>query len=130
RQNDRAAEQLRNQRKRPHGRDCGCTWRANSLTMDDMREIVTVEQVNSLFLGLAIGLPVVGLIGGYLFGRRAGAIKGFIVGLFGPLNLLLWKMYNLITDKLGLDSVKNLLVQLGLFIALGIAGGLLFRRFV
>src|SRR5690349_19727463 len=97
--------------------------------MDDMREIVTVEQVNSLFLWLAIGLPVVGLIGGFLLGRRAGAIKGFVVGLFGPLNLLLWKVYNLITDKLGLDSVKNLLVQLGLFIALGVVGGLLFRRF-
>src|SRR5205809_985964 len=101
--------------------------------MDDMREIVTMEQVNSLFLWLAVGLPILGIILGGVIGvrmgnPRSGALKGFCLGVIGPLNLLFWKMYNAITDRLGLDSVKNLLVQLALFIAIGITGGLLFRR--
>src|SRR5437773_9975346 len=101
--------------------------------MNDMRELITVEQVDSLFLCLAIVLPVLGVLLGGAIGLRAGntraaAVKGFCIGLLGPLNLVFWKMYNAITDRLGLDSVKNLLVQLALFIAIGIAAGLLFRR--
>jgi hypothetical protein len=98
--------------------------------MDDMREIVTVEQMDRLFLALAIAAPVLGLAFGAFTGRRAsagrGALKGFVVGLVGPVNLLLWKMYNVLTDRMGLDTVKNLLVQLGLFIALGVIAGLAF----
>lgn len=102
--------------------------------MDDMREIVTVDQINRWFLLLAIAVPVLGILIGAAAGARHGllkqsALKGLIVGLLGPLNLVLWKLYNTITDRLGLDSVKNLLVQLGLFLALGTVAGLIIGRF-
>lgn len=97
--------------------------------MDDMREIVTVDQMDRLFLVLAIALPLVAaMVGGFAARRSSpgrGAIKGLLVGLLGPANLALWKVYNALTDRMGLDTVKNLLVQLGLFVALGVVVGLI-----
>ena len=100
--------------------------------MNDMREIVTMEQANHWILVLAIVLPIVGTVIGGAFGARnglpiRGALKGFLVGLVGPLNLILWKVYNVITDRLGLDSVKNLLVNLALFAGIGIVGALVYN---
>jgi cation transporter-like permease len=97
--------------------------------MDEMREIVTIEQMDRLFLLLAIAVPILGaVIGAALGGKKGraqqGLIKGLLIGLLGPLNLVLWKVYNAITNRLGLDSVKNLLVNLALFAALGIGAGL------
>jgi hypothetical protein len=98
--------------------------------MDEMREIVTMEQANGIFLTLAITGPVLGLLIGLIVGRKhgetqLGAFKGLMVGMLGPVNLLLWKVYNVLTDRMGLDTVKNLLVQLALFAGLGIVAGLL-----
>src|ERR1051326_3736643 len=97
--------------------------------MNDMQEIITMEQANRLFLVLAIVGPAAGLALGSLIGGRsgalkAGAIKGVIAGLSGVLILILWKVYNAITDRLGLDTVKNLVVNLVLFIGLGSIAGL------
>jgi len=97
--------------------------------MDEMRELITVDQANRLFLAIAVAVPVFGLLFGTVLGARSGnartgALRGLLVGLFGPINFVLWKVYNGITDRLGLDTVKNLLVNLGLFIGLGIAAGL------
>jgi hypothetical protein len=95
--------------------------------MDDMREIVTVEQMDRLFLVLAIAAPLVGAAIGAALARRGnpgrGALRGLLVGLLGPANLVMWKVYNALTDRMGLDTVKNLLVQLGLFIGLGLVCG-------
>ena len=101
--------------------------------MDEMREIVTMEQANSLFLGIAIAAPIFGIIVGAGIGalrRNVGhaALRGFLIGLLGPANLVLWNVYNLITDRLGLDTVKNLLVNLGLFVVLGIIAGFIAGR--
>ena len=101
--------------------------------MDEMREIVTMEQANGLFLALAVVIPILGILVGAAIGARQGrvravALRGFLIGLVGPLNLLLWMVYNLITDRLGLDTVKNLLVNLALFAALGVIGGLIAGR--
>ncbi len=98
-----------------------------------MREIVTMEQANSLFFILAIAIPIVGVVIGAGIGARRGdagrgAVRGFLVGLLGPANLLLWNIYNLITDRLGLDTVKNLVVNLTLFVALGMIAGLITGR--
>jgi hypothetical protein len=98
--------------------------------MDEMREIVTMEQANALFLALAVAAPLLGVVIGAVIGGRykntqAGALKGLVVGMLGPLNLLLWKTYNGITDRMGLDTVKNLLVQLALFAGLGLTVGLI-----
>jgi len=98
--------------------------------MDEMREIVTVEQVNALFLALAVGGPILGLLIGALVGARRGqagrgTMSGLLIGLLGALNLALWKLYNALTDRMGLDTVKNLLVNLALFVGLGVVAGLI-----
>ena len=97
--------------------------------MDDMREIVSMEQVQRLFIILAVGLPILGIIGGALYGARRkdvrrGVVQGLLLGFLGPVNFGLWIIYNKITDRLGLDTVKNLLVNLALFVILGIVSGL------
>lgn len=96
-----------------------------------MRELVTVEQVDRLFLWLAIAAPVVGVLLGAGFGARRGkagrgAVNGLLIGLLGPLNLALWTLYNALTDRLGLDRVVNLVVNLALFVGLGAVAGLVF----
>lgn len=99
--------------------------------MNEMREIVTVEQVNRLFLVLIVIGPAAGAAIGGAMGRprgrlARGALTGALTGLLlALLNLGLWKVYNAITDRLGLDSVRNLAVNLALFIALGAGAGLI-----
>lgn len=97
--------------------------------MDDMREIVTVDQVERLFVLLAVLGPVVGAASGWFVGRRSGrrpalARTGALIGLIGPANWGFWRLYNSITDHLGLDTVRNLLVNLALFIGVGVALGI------
>jgi hypothetical protein len=92
--------------------------------MGDMREIVEVAAVERLFLLLAFVGPVVGAgIGAAVGARRQnlrrGLLVGLLVGLFGPLNWLLWRVYNALTDRNGLDTVKNLGINLALFLLLG-----------
>jgi hypothetical protein len=96
--------------------------------MDEMREIVTVEQMDRLFMLLAVAGPLVGLVIGGVWGARKGGVSrsslvGLGIGLLAMVNLLLWKVYNAITDRLGMDTVKNLLVNVGLFVALGAIAG-------
>jgi uncharacterized membrane protein len=99
--------------------------------MNEMREIVTIGQVNSLFLALIVLGPTVGALIGGALGRRQrrlsrGVLTGLLIGLsLALLNLGLWRVYNAITDRLGLDSVRNLVVNLALFITLGAGAGLI-----
>ncbi len=106
--------------------------------MDDMREIVTVEQVNAAFLALAVLGPVLGAVVGAVIGRRGGravthTVAGLLVGSLGVLNYGLWRLYLRISDRLGMDTVRNLLANLLLFVVLGAVGGSLYglwaRRF-
>ena len=72
-------------------------------------------------LGVLALAPVIGLIWG-LVTKRMG--WGLSVGLaVGVGNYALWTVYNAITEKLGLDTVKNLLVNLGLFVVISIIIG-------
>jgi hypothetical protein len=93
-----------------------------------MRELVELSAVERLFGLLAVALPIVGLgIGAAIqFGaRRPGAwARGLLVGLLGPANWLLWRLYNGIENRYGLDSVKALLLNLAIFAALGVAIGI------
>lgn len=95
---------------------------------DDMREIVTLDQMNRIFLVMAIAGPFLGAAIGACLRGRTGARVGALIGLLGLANLALWELYNLITDALGLDTVKNLLVQLALFVCLGVCAGLVIGR--
>jgi hypothetical protein len=96
-----------------------------------MRELVDLAAVERLFNILAVLAPIVGIGIGALVQSRAcrpGAlITGFLLGLLGPANWLLWRIYNGIEDHYGLDSVKAMLINLALFAALGIGVGLALR---
>jgi hypothetical protein len=94
-----------------------------------MNELVTVEQASRAIAVLAIALPAAGLIAGGVIGasRRAlarGALLGVLCGLAGPAIWLLWRMYNGVVGVYGLDSVRGLLVNLALFVAIGVVLGL------
>ncbi len=86
-----------------------------------MKELINLHQAHLLMLGVLALAPLVGLIWGYAAKRLP---LGLAVGvLVGGGNYALWTVYNVITQKLGLDTVANLLVNLGLFVAIGIAAG-------
>lgn len=101
--------------------------------MNDMREIVTVAQVEGLFRVLAVGGPLLGAMVGILMGRTRRSVgryglAGLSIGLLASLNYGVWRLYLAISDRLGMDAVVNLLVNLGLFVAMGCVGGVLYGR--
>lgn len=90
-----------------------------------MKELITVEQAEALFLMLALGLPVAGLMVGLVFRRL---LFGLEVGLIGPANYALWRLFSFVTDHLGLDTMANLYVNVGLFAAIGLLAGFVVGR--
>jgi hypothetical protein len=87
-----------------------------------MTELITFDQANKLMLGAIVIIPLIGLAWGFAVKKvKTGLIWGLIIGIG---NFALWKVYNANTDSLGLDTVKNLLVNLGLFVAVGVIGGM------
>lgn len=96
--------------------------------MGGMREIVDLGVIGRLFAVLAIALPLVGLAlgagGGTRRGQaRQGAVTGVMLGALGTLNWLLWLAYNAITSRLGLDTTRNVIVNLVFFVLVGLALG-------
>ncbi len=86
-----------------------------------MKELIDPHQAQLLMLGVLVLAPLIGLLWGTLSKRLT---QGFVIGLLaGAGNFALWTVYNGITEKLGLDTVKNLLVNLGLFVAIGLVVG-------
>jgi hypothetical protein len=105
--------------------------------MDEMQELITVAQAERVIAILAVALPAAGLVLGAIIGaaRRSpvrGLLLGLLCGLVGPAVWLLWRMYGAIVGVYGLDSVRGLLVNLVLFVGIGLvvglAAGLLRRR--
>ena len=85
-------------------------------------ELITEHQANLLMLAVLAAAPLIGLAWGAAT-KRVGRSLG--IGLLvGVGNYVLWTVYNAITERLGLDTVKNLLVNLALFAVIGIAAGL------
>ncbi len=83
-----------------------------------MKELIDPHEAHLLMLGVLVLAPLVGLAWGY-------AAKRLPLGLaVGVGNYALWTVYNAVTDKLGLDTVRNLLVNLGLFVVIGIVIGI------
>ncbi|MFB3881176.1 MAG: hypothetical protein ACE149_07925 [Armatimonadota bacterium] len=97
--------------------------------MNDMQELVTVEQAERAITALTYALPAAGVVLGALIGALRkrigrGLLTGLVCGLSGPAIWLLWRMYNAIVGIYGLDSVRGLLVNLALFVAIGLVIGL------
>ena len=87
-----------------------------------MKELIDPHQAHLLMLCVLILAPLIGLAWGYAAKRLP---LGLAIGIAaGVGNYALWTVYNAITDHLGLDTVKNLLVNLGLFVLIGIAAGI------
>ncbi len=94
-----------------------------------MRELVTVEQAERVIRLCALALPAAGLVVGALVGavrRRplAGLATGLLCGLAGPAALVMWRIYNAVMGRYGLDSVRALLINLALFVVVGVIVGL------
>jgi hypothetical protein len=86
-----------------------------------MKELIDPHQAHLLMLGVLIAAPLIGLVWGAMVKRL---MPGLAIGLLiGVGNYALWTIYNAITDRLGLDTVKNLLINLGLFVVIGIGIG-------
>lgn len=91
-----------------------------------MKEMITRPQANMLILGLcAIGV-VLALLGWKVIRSREVTGYGVILVLSEPL----WMVYNVIEDAFGLDSIKALLINAALFIALGFAGRVAWLKWV
>ena len=100
--------------------------------MGELREIVDLKQIDRLLLAAAVLLPILGAAVGAFRSQKTsakGALKqGLMWGSLGPLTYALWRMYSALTARSGLDSLSNLLVNLVLFIAIGMGTGWLFGR--
>jgi len=86
-----------------------------------MKELIDEHQAHLLMLAVLLLALLVGLAWG-VWTKRVG--QGLLLGaLVGAGNYALWTVYNAITERLGLDTVKNLLVNLGLFVLIGVVVG-------
>ena len=94
--------------------------------------LLDLKLVGRCFAWAALAGPALGFILGAVVGRLRGDLpyylsRGFFLGALPTLNWLLWLVYNGITDRLGLDQVLNLVVNLGLFLLVGVSLGLAWR---
>jgi len=101
--------------------------------MESVLTLLLNEQVvNSAFRWFAVLGPFVGLMTGYFWGIVRGQagqciIRGLAIGCLGPVILVLWLLYNINVNYFGLDTVKNLAVNLILFIIAGTILGFVYR---
>ena len=98
-----------------------------------MKELVSVELVERVFRYLAIICPIAGLVVAvcihWALGKpRSAVVSGVILALVGVANYALWRLSGIITDRLGLDSVANLLIQAAMFLVVGFAVGIVVAR--
>ena len=93
-----------------------------------MKELIAPESVEKALLFVAVCGPLVGMVVGAVLGaheKRAAPriMAGALIGGLGTVVFGMWHVYGAITDRLGLDSLANLGVQLGLFAVFGAALG-------
>ena len=94
-----------------------------------MKELVSRDSIEKLFLISAILGPIAGLLLGIIIGKRKQKPAKIIItalGIGAVFSLVygLWRLYNAITDSLGLDSVLNLGVQIIIFVVFGVLLGI------
>lgn len=71
-----------------------------------MKELISEQQAEWIVAGLCLAILVGGAWGAWWRTRRAR--PAWFFGALGPWVYALWRVYNLIEDHYGLDSVKAL----------------------
>ena len=101
--------------------------------MNDMKELISEDQANQLVLIFSILITLVSLGFGYFWRSRIAKPKRkpfwanvVLAAFIGPVVWVLWLVYNSIENYYGLDSVKALLINWGLFVAVGLFLSFLF----
>jgi hypothetical protein len=90
-----------------------------------MPELINRAQANGFFIAILL----MGIVTYFVtFSKTKSRDKSLLFG--GPLALvgILWWVYNAITDKIGLNTVLNLWINAILFIIIGIACGVFYRK--
>jgi hypothetical protein len=107
--------------------------------MDTWHELIDLRQFEALMRGLAVALPVVGVLLGLALGKARGGtrpalVRGLALGLLGPICYGLWRCfawmvrYDPVTGYCGLHKVSVLLLNVALFALVGIGLGVLYGR--
>jgi hypothetical protein len=101
--------------------------------MNDMKELITEDQARQIIMILSVLITLASLSFGFFWQSRISKPKRkpfwanvILAAMIGPLLWILWLVYNSIEDYYGLDSVKALLINLGLFAAVGLLLSFLF----
>jgi hypothetical protein len=90
-----------------------------------IKELVTRGQADVAF-GVVLVLGLILLpVAAFVARRRGKSPLQAALAFGGPPMLVgvLWRVYNAITDRIGLDTVANLLINLVLFVVIGAACG-------
>ena len=97
-----------------------------------MQELISPSQSDQLIL-LICGVL---LISGALYGAKHLGARGVLLGLIGPLVFGLWQGHKWITrydpqtEYFGLDKVWVLMLEIVLFVALGAAAGIVWKKLI
>jgi hypothetical protein len=96
-----------------------------------MRELISEHVFGVILTIIAIAGPICGAIVGAVVGAREKAIgrsalAGFAWGCLGLLLLALWHLSGALINQLGISTTRNLLAQIGLFVVVGIATGVIY----
>lgn len=99
-----------------------------------MKELISEQQAHLIVIALSILVTLGSLVWAAWASRKKNSdarlvwTLGVSMAALGPLLFILWTVYNAIENHYGLDSVKALLINLVLFLVVGLAVGLVFRR--
>ena len=97
-----------------------------------MQELISPSQSDQLILLLSGVL----LLGGALWGLKILGARGVLLGIIGPLVFGLWQGHKWITrydpqtQYFGLNKVWVLLLEIVLFVALGAAAGIVWKKLI
>ena len=91
-----------------------------------MQELITQAQAEAAVRVLLVAGLLAGAVAFFVARRRSGGdpLRSALAAGGPPVLLwMLWRVYNAITERLGLDTVANLLVNLALFVTVGVLCG-------
>lgn len=97
-----------------------------------LKALLNEQFVEKVIFWQALIVPIIVLLFSLLYySRKEFFLKNLIrvgsFGLIGPIILFLWKVYNKITAHYGLDTVKNLLINLVVFVITALILGVFYR---